>query len=206
MNTEVDLARCAAAAVAIALCLGASSCKPGHGGWRVYTEVDEGAVPHSHEHAAAPAAAPARPAALAWNAPAGWTAEGASGMRLEAFRVRADGAEGLCTLVMLGGAAGGLEPNVRRWIGQLGVAAPEGGAFEAFLAGQERFASKGGYDVVAVDLTSLPGASADEEESMLAALANVDGATLFVKMTGPAALLRREKANFRELCTSIQKP
>src|ERR1039457_6941126 len=61
-----------------------------------------------------------------WVAPQGWKQEAGSGMRLATFHLLSDAKAIDCSIVSMGGMAGGLEANLRRWMGQIGVqAAPD---------------------------------------------------------------------------------
>lgn len=142
---------------------------------------------------------PTAAGALQWTTPSGWIEEPATGMRLAAFTVTRNGATGTCTLITLGGPAGGLEANVRRWMDQLGLDQPSDDELKAFLDRQERL----GAGVIVVDLTDLTDTS-DQAPSMLAAAVPVRDATLFVKFTGPRKLLTAEKDAFLELCRSVR--
>ena len=175
--------------------------------WQTYEEVTE--VTHTHSSPAsdmpvqrAPAAP--QPASVKWTVPEGWREEASSGMRIAAFAMDRDGAKGTCTIISLGGAAGGLEANVRRWLGQLKVEAPPPNQFFAFLERQERIKSEGGFEGVFVDLTQI-GSEEATADSMLAALFTVDGSTLFVKLAAPRALLIKERDAFTKLCRSLRR-
>lgn len=173
--------------------------------WRVYEEVMiDGHASHNHE--AAPATRPAqavRTGALRWTAPEGWSEEKGSGMRLSTFKMSRDGAAGVCTIVTLGGAAGGIEPNVSRWIGQLKLPALSAEEMATFLNRQKKIQTAGGFEGVVVDLTEL-GDPSPGTESMLAAIIKVDGVSLFVKLTGPVGLIKAELEAFTKLCESVR--
>lgn len=173
--------------------------------WRIYEEVMiDGHAAHNHE--AAPATRPAqavRADALRWTAPERWTEEKGTGMRLATFKLSRDGADGVCTIVTLGGAAGGIEPNVSRWIGQLKLPALSADAMAAFLDKQKKIQTAGGFEGVVVDLTEL-GDQSPGTESMLAAIIKVDGVSLFVKLTGTVGLIKAELDAFTKLCESVR--
>ncbi len=172
--------------------------------WQTYEERSE--VSHTSHESPMPTqrAPPApKPASVKWTVPEGWREEAGSGMRIAAFAIDRDGAKGTCTIISLGGAAGGLEANVRRWLGQLKVEAPPPNQFFAFLERQERIKTEGGYEGVLVDLTQI-GDEAPDADSMLAALFTVDGSTLFVKLAAPRALLVKEREAFAKLCRSLR--
>jgi hypothetical protein len=195
-----------AAVLALALC---ASCGRNDSAWRTYREV---VVEPGHNHDQAAMAMPADmpggggaapTGSLAWKSPDGWTESPGTGMRLVSFAVGSGTDTGLCTIVMLGGDAGGVEANVVRWIGQIGATAPSGDALGAFMARQDKIASAGGFEGLAVDLTEL---DPSLPQSMLAALLDVDGSTAFIKLTGSPSLLKQEKQRFLEVCRSIKKP
>jgi hypothetical protein len=218
MNIEPSYARSsplarrwASTACALAVLAGVltSGCGGREGAWRQYRETTVRAEPAARRGAADAAGAAAAGAEgaggeLRWTAPSGWKEEGGSGMRLASFTA-VDGAQtGLCTIIKLGGAAGGLDANVRRWIGQLGIQAPDAKEMAEFLKRQQEFKSEGGWEGVIVDLTELA-APAAESGSMLASSLTVGESTVFVKLTGSVALLRKEKESFTQLCRSLRR-
>jgi hypothetical protein len=174
--------------------------------WRTYEEVVAKPAPHQHTTPSTPMARPAaaQPAGkLAWTAPDGWKEEAGSGMRLATFTAEREGQSAICTIITLGGTAGGVEANVRRWIGQLALPEPSPEELADYLDRQERLKTAGGFEGVVVDLTAL-GDQGPEASSMLAALITVGDSTLFLKMTGPVRLLQEEKKSFSALCQSIR--
>lgn len=171
--------------------------------WRSYEEINISERP-TRDAMPRPEARPssASRAPLKWTRPESWQEQPGSGMRLATLSVSNDTGLATCTFVSLSGAAGGLEANVRRWIGQLDIEPPAPDALSAFLERQPRLTSDGGFEGTLVDLTEL-GPTADGS-SMLAAIFSVNGSTLFVKMTGPLALLTGEKDRFTALCQSLR--
>jgi len=139
---------------------------------------------------------------LRWTKPEGWNELAGSGMRIATFTTTSGEHSATCTVISLSGAAGGLEANVVRWIGQLKLAKPSPEELTSLLDRQHRYQSQGGLDGVLIDLTEL-GPAADNS-SMLASLVPYQGATLFIKMTGPIELLAAEKDRFSSLCTSLR--
>lgn len=172
--------------------------------WTTYEEVylkpstvsapSSSATTPPHEHAAQ------KP--LRWTKPDAWNELPGSGMRIATFTATSGNHSATCTVISLSGAAGGLEANVVRWIGQLKLEKPNPEELTALLERQQRFQSEGGLDGVLIDLTEL-GPAADNG-SMLASLVPYQGATLFIKMTGPIELLAAEKDRFASLCTSLR--
>lgn len=193
----------ALAGVLVAGMMAATACERRPPTWRTY-----------REHAMAPAVSPGAAAAtspdappatsLRWDSPEGWTEERGTGMRLASFTVGSGGQTGLCTLVELGGDAGGLDANIRRWIKQLDLAVPGPEAWEAFIQQQSPLTTAGGLSGMIVDLTTL-GSPAADRPSMMAAMFSGSGSTVFVKLTGPVALLRGEQERFAALCRSLRR-
>lgn len=187
----------------LALLLGACEARTGRP-VRHYVELAPRAVasPDSPVKAATPtpASTPA-PAPLAWATPPGWTAEPASGMRLASFKVTGDGGEGTCSIVILAGDGGGLEANLRRWMGQLNLTPPPAEEMKRFLDQQATLSTKGGWTGRLLDLTTL---CAPESPSMLAALVDVSGRAVFVKLSGGCAWLKGQQADFRSFCQSLE--
>lgn len=150
--------------------------------------------------AAVPPAA-ASSAALRWTTPPGWVEEPASGMRLASFRVESGGVTGLCTIVQLAGDGGGLEANIRRWMGQLKLPVPPDAELHAFAERQETLRTRGGFSGRVVDLGPL---GPPEAPSMLALFLDAGGRTVFVKFTAPASWLGQHRAEFTALCESLE--
>lgn len=192
-----------------------TGCGRSNAGWQTRREVYEQPEAKRPPHAAMAGGAmmppmaggndlpPAASVPLKWKTPEGWTEAAGSGMRLATFAVKAETGEGSCTIVVLGGSAGGLEANVTRWIGQVGLTKPDDAAMQAFLAKQEKFKTAGGFETIAVDLGDLAPDAAATSNSMIGAIVDVDGSTCFVKLTGPSGLLKSQKARFLELCRSL---
>lgn len=141
---------------------------------------------------------------MKWTAPEGWTeTKGSGGMRLATFDIAAGSSTGLCTIVLLGGNAGGQTANVARWIGQAGLAPLSEDEMKSFIEKQQTIKSDGGFEVFIADLTSL--AKNDSANSMIASIVGFEGATCFVKLTGTAGMLKTQKDNFIRLCRSLTK-
>ncbi len=141
---------------------------------------------------------------LSWTLPPGWQELQASGMRLANLRP-AGHPDAECTLVILGGDGGGLEANVNRWRQeQMGLEplAP-GGAQELPVmnllgAAATRVELKGTY-------TNM-GSQPHPDWGLLGAILVSERFTIFVKMTGPAALVADETGAFDAFCGSLDVP
>lgn len=137
---------------------------------------------------------------LQWLKPESWTQEpGGNAMRLATFKVSDAGKEATTTIVALGGAAGGLQSNISRWLGQLDVQV-DAATLATYIEGLPTFTTSSGLKGHLVDLSSWV---AEDAESMQAAIISAADQSIFVKMTGAAPLLLKEKAAFTALCESI---
>ncbi len=138
-----------------------------------------------------------------WIAPQGWTEKPGGGMRLVTFTAN-DSSPIECSIVSLGGMAGGLEANIRRWMGQINMPEIPEDQFNAFLQKQEEIKSEGGLTINLVDLTALQNKEPQEAPSMIAGILTIEDKTVFVKMTGTKKAVQEEKEHFRQLCQSLQ--
>lgn len=164
-------------------------------------EYDEVVIkPSPVEAAFEGSGAGAAPAPLAWQTPLGWQVLPGDGIRLAAFLLERDGRSAETTVVMLGGAAGGVEANVARWLGQLGLQLA-GDELAQFLAGGAPVATRGGLRLTVYDFTRL---TAPDGDSMLAAVGPALDQTLFVKMSGDGALIAAARSDFLDLVGSLQ--
>lgn len=139
--------------------------------------------------------------ALTYDPPPGWTDGGASGMRLATLVIDTEGKRHEVTIIP---AAGTLEANVARWLGQLdATATPESLAQRASEALEA--ASKVSVGDAEATLVTLGDIEADDGEIILAAAIPLDTtASLFVKFKGPAAIARRERDAFSRFVASIR--
>jgi len=145
-----------------------------------------------------------KPDDLAWSTPAGWTEQPASGMRAGSFSVRSGDLVADGSIVVLGGAAGGLLPNVKRWMGQLQMPLPADDELGTFLAAQPPLATEGGHEGVFIDFTLLGGGRGAAGDSMLVGMISRGESSVFVKLSGPYDLVVKERERFLELCTSLK--
>jgi len=162
----------------------------------------ETASPASAPHAADSASAPEDSFSLEWDLPPGWSALPTSSFRQANFRLPgSEKAE--CYLTLLGGEAGGLESNVTRWRGQIGL--PPLPAAE--IAGLPHVPMLGREGVLFDFAGTWKGMSGSENEAgwRLLGVLQIDPAgSAFFKMYGPEALIESEKANFLALARSLR--
>jgi hypothetical protein len=135
-------------------------------------------------------------AALAWTAPAHWTAKTGSLMRKGSYAIKGDGGEADMAITAFPGDVGGDLANLNRWRGQLQL--PPVGQPEFAAATQH--ADHNGLHMTVADLAGT-GANA---QRILGAMVPYSGATWFFKMTGPEALVAREKAAFLAFLATVK--
>ncbi len=143
-----------------------------------------------------------RESPVAWSTPQGWQEQPKSGMRLATF-LNTDSAHPIeCSIVSLGGGAGGLESNIRRWMGQINLAPVSDDDLSAFISKQEQLKSDGGLDMTVIDFTSLQNDS--QADSMTAAILSLSDSRIFVKMTGKKENILKNREQFHSLCKSLK--
>lgn len=185
----------------------AKSLRPGAGGDDPHAGMDMGAAPAGGDPHAGIEGAPkiggdmssmAMPGAseqggLKWKAPAGWKQAGDRPARVVSFNP-AEGVE--CYVTVLGGDGGGLRANLDRWRGQMGAGA---------LSDTE-FGELPHVKILGTDgrLIAIDGAGDKQGMQMLGAVALVGGRSVFVKMTGPAAAVQKEREHFSAFAQSLE--
>lgn len=168
-------------------------------------EYDEVVIKPSPVEAAFDGSGPLGGAApLAWQTPPAWQELPGDGIRLAAFRLEQGGDRETAvvetTVVMLGGAAGGVEANVARWLEQLGLRLA-GDELAQFLAAGEPVATRGGLRLTVYDFTAL---TAPDGDSMMVAVGPALDQTLFVKMSGNGAAVAAARSDFLRLVGSLE--
>lgn len=147
------------------------------------------------------AAAGAASSAFEYDLPEGWVERATTSMRVVNLVVaREPRAE--CSLVLLGGDGGGLQANVDRWRGQMGLGPSTADEFAALEPTQLL-----GQDAVRVDFAgdySGMGGEARNGYRMLGVLAVAPGGSAFLKFTGPADLVTAEADAFTALGASLR--
>ncbi len=151
---------------------------------------------------------------VSWTAPAGWKAQRQRPMRAATYTVPAvegDSEDGECGVYYFGaGGAGGIEANVKRWIGQF--RAPDGGPADqlARRAGEKI----NGIAVTTLDVTGTylvkpfpraPRAIPKPGYRMLAAIVGAPEGTIFFKLTAPEKTASATESDFRRMLQSLRK-
>lgn len=173
-----------------------------HGAESPEGDGHEHSVGDGHEHAAAatPATMVEEVNGLAWKTPVGWTVQPPRMMREVSFTL-VDGAE--CYVTRLSADAGGLRANLDRWSDQVGRGRLSD---EAFAALEEIPVL--GQRVPFLDLAGVfKGMDGVERagQGLLGVAVIRARDSLFVKLTGPEAVVRAERENFRAFVTSLEE-
>lgn len=134
--------------------------------------------------------------ALTWTAPAGWSAKPAGSMRKGSYAVKGEGAEADMAITAFPGDVGGDLANLNRWRGQIGLPAVDQAEFDR----STRHLDRNGLHMTVVDIVGT-GANA---QRILGAMVPHQGATWFFKLSGPDALVARERTAFLALLDTIK--
>jgi hypothetical protein len=150
----------------------------------------------------APQPRPAGALAVSYDVPDGWTDRGSSGMRLATLSI--DGPDGGHEVTVIP-AAGTLEANVSRWIGQLEPSATPEALVEKTARVLAESKKQPVGDTEATMLALMDEDAADADEVILGAMIPLEGAaSLFVKFKGPAKVARRERESFARFVSSLR--
>lgn len=139
---------------------------------------------------------------LLWTTPPGWTEGEPNQMRLIDLKFGPN-QEGECYLSALPGPAGGLEANINRWRGQLGLAPLTAEEIEKlprrpFLGGQAHSITADG------EYKNMGQEVAQKDYRLVGIIQQAPELTLFVKMTGPKALVESQMTAFEAFVASVQ--
>jgi hypothetical protein len=133
---------------------------------------------------------------LAWTAPAAWTAKPAGAMRKGSYTVKGDEGEADFAITAFPGDVGGDLANLNRWRGQLSLPALN----QSDFAAATEHVDHNGLHMTVVDIVG----TGDKPQRILGAMIPHGGATWFFKLTGPAALVAREKPAFTAFLATIK--
>ena len=137
---------------------------------------------------------------LKWTVPANWQSKPASAMRKATYMIPGEeGANAELAVTAFPGSVGGELANVNRWRGQLQLPP----IAEGDLAGAVSRLTVNGLAITLVELT---GGAADKPQGLLGAIVPSNGANWFFKLTGPAALVAKEKPAFNTFLQTLQAP
>ncbi|MBC8040058.1 MAG: hypothetical protein H7Y06_05910 [Opitutaceae bacterium] len=139
---------------------------------------------------------------LSWTAPAHWQARPASAMRKATLIIPGDTADqqGELAVTAFPGTVGGNLANLNRWRQQLQLAPITADQLDAALV----HLHAGDLHIDVAELLGPVPADGKPRQRVLGAIVPFNGATWFFKLTGPDALVAREKDAFLAFVKTIQ--
>lgn len=132
---------------------------------------------------------------LRWAAPNSWTPKTGSSMRKGSYSLKTEAGEADLGITAFPGATGGLEANLNRWRGQVGLAPLPDAEVTAAV---ERFESNG-LQFIVVDY-------AGNGSRLIGAIVPYGGNSWFFKLMGPDAAVAPHKAAFVEFLHTVKAP
>ena len=127
-----------------------------------------------------------------WVAPKEWQAGPPSSVRRASFAVNAEGGQAIdISVTVFPGDVGGMEANINRWRGQIGLA-PAAGVTTVTI-------DVNGNTATLVDFTN----DANGKRMMVVTIPHA-GNSWFFKMNGDAPLVEAQKDNFLEFVKSVK--
>jgi hypothetical protein len=137
-----------------------------------------------------------------WTVPEGWAEVPNPQMLLAKFRVTGEAGAVLDVNVSVEeGDGGGLQGNVNRWQGQLGLDPTPAGEMARLVTRLE----VAGAQAALVDLSGT-NAMSGQPARIIGAVLSRDGRTWFYKLMGPAPLAAREREAFLKFVQSARYP
>lgn len=142
---------------------------------------------------------------LAWTVPDGWQESPGGGMRVATFKRQDDPQAIDVSIVMLGGAAGGLQANLTRWAGQIGLnLTQDQQAVSQWIDNAPALPTHGGSQAKFFDYTKLQKSADPSSKSMVASMIETADAIVFVKMTGTVKTVNENLESFKALTQSVR--
>lgn len=139
---------------------------------------------------------------LTWTAPSHWQSRAASAMRKATLIIPGDsaGEQGELAVTAFPGTVGGNLANLNRWRQQLQLAPISAAELGTALVHMD----VGELHIDVAELLGPVPADGKSRQRVLGAIVPFNGATWFFKLTGPDALVAREKAAFLSFVQTIQ--
>lgn len=130
---------------------------------------------------------------LDWKDPAGWKREAGSGFRVATYHL---GGDAECSVISLGGAAGGDLANVNRWRGQLG---------QGNVTSLDGLSSSVSTPVGKALVVAFDGDGEHKGKRLVGAIVFVDDVSWFFKLTGPKGAVEQAKPGLLKLLGSLRR-
>jgi hypothetical protein len=128
---------------------------------------------------------------IQWDVPTGWSSAPASAMRYASFAAESNGEKADISIVTFPGDGGSDADNVNRWRQQIGLGPVD--SVDALIVPQHA----GALHFSTVDM-------AGPTVRVLAGWTRHEGRTWFFKLTGPPALVEKEKPRFEKFLQSVR--
>lgn len=151
-------------------------------------------APDGSAMGALPSTAVAAGNALVWTSPAHWQPKNPGSVRKGSYAVNGPEGTGDLGVTAFPGDTGGLHANLNRWRGQIGLPAVSPAELDKSV---EHIDANGLH----LDFVEMVGPNGIR---LLGAIVPHNNETWFFKLTGPDALIARERAAFREFLTTIK--
>ena len=141
---------------------------------------------------------------LNWEIPRGWTEKKGTGLRLATLVIGGEENQAVCTVVSLTGDGGGIEANIKRWMGQLSISSKLDSEKELdrFLSRQNKIKTSGELSGLFIDFTDLD--RSPDSLSMLVTVFRLPDKTIFVKMMDKKAVLSRHRDRYLSFIRSFE--
>lgn len=140
------------------------------------------------------------PNPYSWTLPKGWKQGANRMMRLASFYLEADPDAIDCYIVALPGMAGGMEANLKRWMGQADID-PSDANYKQLLNTARTLKTKEGLEATLYDLAPLQ--QRPSGKTMIVAVVPTNDTTIFVKMTGTKEHVKQNRDSFLEFLKSL---
>ena len=160
-----------------------------------------------------PMAAPPADIKVTWTLPEGWVVkDSANAMRIGSFAAmepelahtgEIDPNAVDVSVVQLGGTAGGVEANIRRWMGQVGLKATADEMAD-FIKKAPRFKTATGQEGLLIDLTSMLSGDMTQSKTIYGAIVQTEEYTVFVKAMGESERVNKQKARVAAFCKTLR--
>jgi len=140
---------------------------------------------------------------LAWQAPPGWRRAPERAMRVVTFQAGPEEEAAECYVSEISGDAGGVEANIARWCGQMGAPALSAAELDALPRVPIL-----GLDAPLVEVAgSYRGMGGEQvpDALLVGAVVPRGAGTLFIKLTGPRALVESQRDAFLAFCKSLHE-
>jgi hypothetical protein len=160
-----------------------------------------------------PGMAPPTDLKVTWKLPEGWVAkDSANAMRIGSFAAMDPALANTgeidphavdVSVVQLGGTAGGLEANIRRWMGQVGLKA-SAEEMAALIKAAPRFKTATGEEGLVIDLTDKLSGDMTQNKTIYGAIVMTEEYSVFVKAMGEFQPVIKQKPVVLAFCKSLR--